>query len=397
MTLSSLQGRTLTRLVEDVRTLLALGEAPASSVRVLASAGTTGLWSERGEVAVARPALVSLIDGLPNPDEAVPAVLSLVPDLREAWLRIIRARLAEMGDRGDVAALAEAINNAGSLATELLSVQGASLAATAFGELERAVLTTPAHEAAAFPVLFRALAATAALPTEATTATPQSTLPAVAFDDPRATWCRGRLVRLPVPTEAETATSVLSGALDGTSGDADPMHWTLNRPWAFLLAQMTFTKEAWEAERVSGGIAFELETAHAAVFQSPPRVEVVVTLPSGEEIRCGSLGELCQRTLAQLGVTVLGHHVTARTLDERLTLVIEALQRRDVWRFEHGSGARRPAYTIHPSFSDACYRALGSRAFYRLGSPVTAAIRRASEGWARERIARAAPAEGGNA
>ena len=69
------------------------------------------------------------------------------------------------------------------------------------------------------------------------------------------------------------------------------------------------------------------------------------------------------------------------------------VQRHDVWRFEHGAGARRPAYSIHPSFSDACYRALGSRAFYRLGSPITAAIRRAAEGWAKERIARA----GGNA
>lgn len=397
MTLTAIQGRTLARLVEDVRTLLAQGEAPASSVRVLESARKTGLWSDRGDVAVATPALVALVDRLPSPEEALPAVLSLVPDLREAWLRVVRARLAEMGERGDVAALAEAITNAGTLASELLNVQGESLAATAFGELERAVLMTPAHEAAAFPVLFRALAATAALPTESTTATLQSTLPAVAFDDPRATWCRGRLVRLPVPTEAETATSVLSGALDGTNGDADPMHWTLNHPWAFLLAQMTFTKEAWEAERVSGGIAFELEAAHAAVFQSPPRVEVVVTLPSGEEIRCGSLGELCQRTLAQLDVTVLGHRVTARTLDDRLAVVIEALQRRDVWRFEHGSGARRPAYIIHPSFSDGCYRALGSRAFYRLGSPVTAAIRRASEGWARERIARAVAVEEGNA
>jgi hypothetical protein len=397
MMLSTLQGRTLTRLVEDVRTLLAQGEAPSSSVRVLESARTAGLWSERGDVAVAKPALVALVDRLPSPEEALPAVLSLVPDLREAWLRVVRARLAEMGERGDVAALAEAITNAGTLATELLSVQAASLAATAFVELERGVLTAPAHEAAAFPVLFRALAATAAFATDSTATTLPSTLPEVAFDDPRATWCRGRLVRLPVLTEAVVATSVLSGALDGKSGDGDPMRWALNHPWAFLLAQMTFTKEAWEAERVSGGIAFELETAHASLFQSPPRVEVVVTLPSGDETRCGSLGELCQRTLAQLGVTVLGHRVTARTLDDRLPLVIEALQRRDVWRFEHGSGARRPAYTIHPSFSDACYRALGSRAFYRLGSPVTAAIRRASEGWARERIARAAPAKGGNA
>ena len=81
-----------------------------------------------------------------------------------------------------------------------------------------------------------------------------------------------------------------------------------------------------------------------------------------------------------------------------MALVIDAVQRHDVWRFEHGAGARRPAYVIHPSFSDACYRALGSRTFYRLGSPMTAAIRRAAEGWAQERIARAGPpVEGGAA
>jgi hypothetical protein len=393
MTLSSLQGRTLTRLVEDVRTLLTQGEASASSVRALESARTTGLWSECGDVVVGRPILVALIDRPPNPAEALPAVLSLDPAQREAWLRVVRTRLAEMGERGDIASLTEGISQAGTLASELVSIQTPSLAATPFGELERAVLTTPAHEAAAFPVLLRALAATAALPTDPTAAMPSS-LPEVVFDDPRATWRPGRLLRLPVPTEAATTTVVLSGALDGRSGDADPMRWVLHHPWAFLLAQMVFTKEAWEAERVSGGIAFELEPAHASLFQSPPRIEVVVTLPSGEEIRCGSLGELCQRTLAQLGVTVLGHRITASTLDDRLALVIEALHRRDVWRFEHGSFARRPAYTIHPAFSDACYRALGSRALYRLGSPVTAAIRRASEGWARERIARAAPADG---
>lgn len=391
MTLSALQGRTLTRLVEDVRTLLAQGEAPSSPLRALEAVRTTGLWSERDEVAVASPAVVALIDQLPNPGEALPAVLSLVPEVREAWLRVVRARLAEMGERGDVAALTDAITHVGALAMELVSVQLSSLAATPFGELERAVLTTAAHEAAAFPVLLRALAATAALPS--TGALPTA-LSEVAFDDPRATWRPGRLLRLPAPTEDVTTTVVLSGALDGKSDDA--MRWALHHPWAFLLAQMTFTKEAWEAERVSGGIAFELEPAHVSLFQSPLRVEVVVTLPSGEEIRCGSLGELCQRTLAQLGVTVLGHRVTASTLDDKLALVIEAVLRRDVWRFEHGSGARRPCYTIHPSFSDACYRALGSRAFYRLGSPVTAAIRRASEGWARERIARAAPGEGSN-
>jgi hypothetical protein len=86
---------------------------------------------------------------------------------------------------------------------------------------------------------------------------------------------------------------------------------------------------------------------------------------------------------------MLGHRVTASALDNHLGIVVEAVQQHDVWRFEYASGARRPGYTIHPSFSDACYRALGSRAFYRLGSHVTEAIRRAAETWAQERIARA--------
>ena len=129
MTLSALQGRTLTRLVEDVRTLLAQGEAPSSSLRALEVVRSTGLWSDRGEVAVASPAVVTLIDRLPNPGEALPAVLSLVPEVREAWLRVVRARLAEMGERGDIAALTEAITYAGALAGELVGVQVPSLAA----------------------------------------------------------------------------------------------------------------------------------------------------------------------------------------------------------------------------------------------------------------------------
>ena len=385
MTLSALQGRPITRLVDDVRTLLSQGEAPSSSLRALDSVGATGLWSERGEVAVASPAVVALIDRLPGPGEATPAVFSLVPEVRTSWLVIVRARLAEMGERGDVAALAEAITYAGALAGELLEVGAPSLAPTAFGELERTVLPAAAQEGAAFPVLLRTLAATAMLPASSLSAS----LPDMAYDDPQSLWCAGRLLRLPELRDQETSTAVLSGAVDGRSADADVMQWTLHHPWAFLLAQLTYTKEAWEAERISGGISYELESAHVSVFQSPPRVEVVVTLPSGEEVRCGSLAELVQRTLAQLGVTLLAHRITAILLDERLSLVIDALLRRDVWRFEHGSGSRRPGYVIHPTFSDACYRALGSRAFYRLGSPITAAIRRSAETWARERMARA--------
>jgi hypothetical protein len=191
---------------------------------------------------------------------------------------------------------------------------------------------------------------------------------------------------------------VLTGALDDRVGEGDAMLWALQRPWAFLLGQLVFTQEAWDAERVAGGITFELEPAHVPLFQRPPCVEVVVTLPGGEEVRCGTLGELVLQMLGQLGVTVLAHRVTPALLDTRLGAVIEALLRRKVWRFDHGPGGRRPGYVIHSEFSDACYRALGSRAFYRLGSSVTAAVRRVAETWARDRVARAgAPVTAGEA
>ncbi|MGT2430349.1 hypothetical protein ACU4HD_19540 [Cupriavidus basilensis] len=391
MTVAALQGRPLARAVDEVRSLLTQGELPSSALRGLEGLGAAGLWSERKDALVATPVVVAFGDRLPNAAESVSAVFSLLSEVRAAWLRVVRARLAEMGERKDVAALADAVTAAGALATELVKVTSPSLSPTPFSELERAVLPAAAHEAAAFPVPLRALAATAAMPG----GVPSSSLADIAFDDPSTAWRPGRLLRPPIATDPVPAHAVLSGALDGRSDGGDSMLWALHHPWSFLLAQMSFTKEAWEAERVSGGIAFELEPAHVSLFQSPPRVEVVVTLPSGEEIRCGSLGELVQRTLAQLGVTILGHRVTASMLDDHLGLVIDAVQRRDVWRFEHGSGGQRPAYFIHPSFSDACYRALGSRAFYRLGSPVTAAIRRAAETWARERIARSSVAGSG--
>jgi hypothetical protein len=383
--------RALVRAVEEVRALLTQGEAPSSLLQSLNGPAASGLWTQRGDIAVATPSVVTLADRLPSSTETLPALFSLMPEVREAWLRVMRARLEEVGERGDVAGLADAITNAGAAAAELVAVTAPSLAPTPYAELERATLPAPAHEAAAAPVLLRVLAATAALRGSAQV---PPVLPEIAAEDPSTAWRPGRLLRLPAVSDTAPCTAVLSGALDGRGEDGDAMRWALAHPWAFLLAQMVFTKEAWEAERVSGAIAFELEPARVSLFQTPPRIEVAVTLPSGEEIRCGSLGELVQRTLAQLGVTVLAHRVTASLLDDRLASVIEAVQQHDVWRFEHGAGARRPAYVIHPSFSDACYRALGSRAFYRLGAPVTAAIRRTAEAWARERIARAGARQG---
>jgi hypothetical protein len=374
-------------MVNEMRQLLTYGEAPASALCTLDMTGTAGLWRDTGGFLISTTELVALLDRLPNSHEALPAVFSLVPEIRIEWLRVVLSRFREMGERADVTALVEAVTVAGDVAGELITVSAPSLDATPFGELERSILSTASHQAPAFPVLLRALAATTGM--AGNSAFAASALPVIEWDDPSTVWSPGRLLRMPSVDDTAPSSAVLSGSLDRTAGDTDAMNWALHHPWGFLLAQMTFTKEAWEAERVSGGISFELEPAHVALFQNPPCIEVVVTLPSGEEVRCGSLGELTMRTLAQLGITPLAHRLAPSTLDDRLSLVIEVLLRRDIWRFEHGSGGRRPGYAIHPSFSDACYRAVGSRAFYRLGSHVTAAIRRVSETWARDRVARA--------
>jgi hypothetical protein len=377
MSLSGLQGRTLTRAVDEVRTLLTEGEVSSMALRRLEDLSSSGLWLVRGDMLIATPTVVALGDRLPASGEMVPAVFSLLPEVRNAWLSVVRARLAEMGERNDLVALTEAIQAAGALATELVKVAAPSLAPTSFGELERAVLPAAAHEAAAFPVLLRVLAATAVMPDGG----PTGPLPEMAFDDPGTAWRPGRLLRLPVAADSAPAEAVLSGALEGRSN---------GRRRDALGAASSVGVPAGAAHLHQGGLGGRARVgrhrlrararARWLCFRPPPRVEVVVTLPSGEEIRCGSLGELVQRTLAQLGVTLLGHRVTANTLDDKPRSRHRAVLRRDVWRFEHGSGARRPGYSIHPLFSDACYRALGSRAFYRLGSPVTAAIRRAAEG-----------------
>jgi hypothetical protein len=396
MDLSGLQGRTLARTIDELRSLTVNGEVAVSTPRMLNVAQDVGIWRDDGARLVATSRFVTLSNALPNYLEVVPAILSLVPQLRAAWVPIVLARVREVGERNDVAGLCEAVTAAGSLARELVSGVESTLAATSFSELERLVLPAAAHEAQALPVLLRALAATADLAKAPVTS--PAYIGEVAWDDPSKTWQPGRLIRLPSVADSAPASVVLTGALDDGVGNGDAMRWVLQRPWAFLLSQMVFTKEAWEAERVSGNLAFELERAHVALFQTPPRVDVVVTLPTGEEVRCGSLGEFVLQTLAQLGVTVLAHRVTPAVLDDRLALVVQALVRREVWRFDHGTGGRRPGYTIHPSFSDACYRALGSRAFYRLGSSITAAVRRVAETWARDRVARAgAPSVGGTA
>jgi hypothetical protein len=147
-------------------------------------------------------------------------------------------------------------------------------------------------------------------------------------------------------------------------------------------------QEAWEAERIAGGLALELESNQLARFHCPPQVRVVVTTADGDEVDCGSLGELVQRVLKQLGIGLLAPRMSAGALDDLFAQVIETLLQRQIWAFwDAGRGTRRPGYAIHESFSNACYRAYGSKRFYRFGDAVTAAFRNACVVWAEERLA----------
>jgi hypothetical protein len=157
-----------------------------------------------------------------------------------------------------------------------------------------------------------------------------------------------------------------------------------------LLAQIAFTQEAWEAEQISGRLALELAEDQLSNPYEPSRVDVVITTADGDEVLCGTLGDLLRRVLARLDVTLLSRPEETQRLDERLAPVIHLLLERKVWRFEpHGAGARRPGYVIDDDFSTSCYRTFGSKYFYRGGSLLTSAIRLTCEQWVKEKLSEA--------
>ena len=165
------------------------------------------------------------------------------------------------------------------------------------------------------------------------------------------------------------------------------MRWVLYRPWVLLLAQLTFVQEAWLAEQISGRLALELSDDQMANPYQPSRVDVVVTTPDGDEVLCGPVGELLRRVLERLGVTLLARPEEVRQLDELLAPVIRMVLEQKVWRFEPlGASGGRPGFIIDDDFSTSCYRAFGSKYFYRGGSVLTSAIRLTCEQWAREKL-----------
>jgi hypothetical protein len=231
-------------------------------------------------------------------------------------------------------------------------------------------------------------------------------LPTVEPLDPKRTWCNGRLLQMPgvdgtPPQELKFVLSGNCGPLsdaEQVAGDNESqavMRWVLYRPWITLLAQVAFVQEAWEAEQISGHLTLELAEDQLTNPYEPSRVDVVVTTPDGDEILCGTLADLIRRVLARLDVTLLARPEDAAQLDQRLASVVRLLLEKKIWRFEPGAGGgRRPGFVIDDEFSTSCYRAFGSKYFYRLGSVLTAAIRSTCERWAREKLSESGTTRG---
>lgn len=379
--------------------LIQTGEAEAVSLAAIPEGQSLGLWTlaPSGKRAVATPTMVELLSRLPDEHEVLIGLVACSPKLRLAWQAVVAARLKEMGQRRDAEQLCAAINELDRAAEAVRKqLPEAKLAATGFGELENLLFGCPAEESPALPKLLRAIGRTSPI-VEGRSAPPVQPLPEINPLTPEANWVPNRLLRPPDEHDSfpDGASSILTGSLINLlkreSDDTDTpgsarVRWTLCRPWALLLAQVVFTQEAWAAEQNAGSLSLELPEDQESRFDSPARVNIVVTRPTGEEIACGTLGELVSRVLRRLGVTLLLRQDRLKDLDAQLAPVIRSLMHRQIWKFEgRGLKGQRSCYRIAEGFSVDCYRIFGARYFNRGCSRITAAIRATADEWAAEK------------
>ena len=384
-----------------IRQLLRFGEAVAADLDGFEHLRGLGVVrpSEDGRRAVATPSLIRMLRLL-GEREAEAGVFALYPEVQDSWIKIVCARLEEMGIQRDPQALLDAIDPLGASADAAVkSWEDRGLTPTPLAALEREILGAPAHEAVSGPRLLRAISAAGAVLADPSTKA-LSPLPNVHDQVPEGNWAKGRVLLPPGVEPVDDLSAVLSGSLAPLQNEESGvlMRWALARPWIFLMGQLVFMQEAWQAERISGGLALELDREQLATFHQPARVNVVVFMPDGAEVQCGTLGEVVARALDGLGITLLSADVSKETMDAMISPVIHMLLANQIWTFESGRTGREPGYHIHSLFSDLCYRTLGSRFFYRKGAHVTMSLRRTCEAWAKERLAHAGlAAEAGGA
>ena len=319
--------------VMAVQALLKDGETSSGPLESLSAGLRFGLWfcTTDGKRCVASAVLAHLAASLPNRDEATAALFACEDRYRASWWPLVAARFRDAGRRRHLPELCMGIDQVGpaSAAVRTLLPQ-AALKATGFGELETLLFGAPADQAVVWPVLLRIMGATAAL-VEGGQGQPVDLLPAVDFLDPPCCWRRDRILQL--PRIVDDGQADLRFVLNGHCGPLsekelvpdDPlgqavMRWVLYRPWVLMLAQVAFVQEAWVAEQISGRLALELADDQMANPYQPGRVDVVVTTPEGDEILCGTVGDLLRRVLGRLGITLLARPEEVRQLDDLLRL-----------------------------------------------------------------------------
>jgi hypothetical protein len=388
--------------IDTLSQLLTRGEVRDASLDSCISGESLGLWYKSADAdrLVASPVLAQLASEALNEQEAVASLFACVPDFRSAWLSILAARLKDYGTGRNLRELIPTIGKLRYAARVLtMMLPESRIEATGFRDTELRLFGSPAEQAVAYPRLVRALSATAAL-IEGEQGISAKHLPDIDPLSPQTCWQQGRLLRLPDVDEPKPneAQAILSGSVAPVSTEEathdsrlqSSIGWALTRPWVFLLAQLVFTQEAWAAERSGSELTLELPEDQFNHAHEPWQVLVFVTLASGEEVQCGTLGELIERALRRLGVTLLVPPGAPKPLDldAHLSPVINRLLRERVWRIADFPGLRpRRGYLIDEEFSNHCYRAFGNRYFSRMGSLVTAAIRMECERWAEERLA----------
>lgn len=369
--------------VAALMSLFTEGTARVPEVWSLTGPERTGLWWRAGQEVVGTPLLLRLAARMSGEGERVGLLLATEERFRGPWIDLTAARLVDLGRRGRGDELCRQISELGAAAGVLRKrVAEASMMPTPHTSLELALYGAPADQPASAPKLLRVLGRTAAL-VEGGQGVEAHPLPLVDPHDPTNNWVAGRLIQAP-GGGAPAGTAVLAGAVPGC---ADPsngparMAWVLRTPWATLLSVLAFTAEAWAAER-QGGVVLELSNRLVEQVARPPRVDVVVTLLDGQEVLCGTLGELCLRALDALGMAVVPT-IDPTDLDRLLGSVVAELLRAGVWRFR---ADERTRYEIGESFGYDCYRGEGHRHIFLGSETLSQTLRGVAVSWAKTRV-----------
>ncbi|OZY84510.1 hypothetical protein CBP51_15045 [Cellvibrio mixtus] len=328
--------------------------------------------------------LLAVRPSLASDAELLCALLAQQSELRLAWLAIAAARCKEAGQMAaqvnNSATLVELISGLGPAAAWVeAALESAQLAASPYAAIERDLLGVSFEQAAATPALVRILAVAAQL---AAFTDELPSLPKLDTSGVKAhqNWVRGRLLALPGVVDDKSvinARVILQGGLVPEIPDGQTtMSWVLAQPWALLLAMLAFAQDTWRAEN-RGGLLLELPAGQNAF--APTEIAITVVGSEGDEVHCGTLGDLLLGILARLGVACFPHQPSASELNAQLSPLVGLLLKHAVWRYQDGASSQLGQYQIHPQFSDQCYSLPASRVFNRTGKLLWQASRLAAE------------------